>query len=269
MFGTSDFWTKQTHHLDKMTMGQLVRAYFRYYAIQAYLAIAAVCILIASFTVTAVVPNLLAIGSTLILFPLVWYILHRWVLHGTWLAKSPLTAATWKRVHYDHHMDPHNLQVLFGALHTTLPPIALITMPIGYGLDGIGGLCVAFATGCLMAAANEFVHCIQHLSIKPGNDALKTMKLRHMAHHFHDEDGNYGITDFTWDRIFGTLYDRKDRPEKSPYVFNLGYDAAMAARYPWVAELSGGVDERHPKHRRPPKGYDELAADADAPAGQD
>src|SRR3546814_3681823 len=67
----------------------------------------------------------------------------------------------------------------------------------------------------------EFCHCIQHLSYKPKSKFLAAMKARHMAHHFHDEKGNYGITNFFWDRLFGTFYERHERKEKSPTVFNL------------------------------------------------
>jgi sterol desaturase/sphingolipid hydroxylase (fatty acid hydroxylase superfamily) len=75
------------------------------------------------------------------------------------------------------------------------------------------------------------------------------MKKRHMAHHFHDEDGNYGITTFFWDKVFGTYYDRPERPVKSPTVFNLGYTEEVAKVYPWVSELSGGVATGHPRQR--------------------
>jgi len=34
-------------------------------------------------------------------------------------------------------------------------------------------------------------------------------------------------------------------------VFNLGYDGAMAERYPWVAGLSGDI-EGHPRRRSVP-----------------
>src|SRR3546814_2237488 len=74
------------------------------------------------------------------------------------------------------------------------------------------------------------------------------MKKRHMAHHFHDETGNYGITTFFWDKLFGTFYDRSERPAKSPTVFNLGYTPEVAERWPWVARLSGGVAERSEEH---------------------
>jgi sterol desaturase/sphingolipid hydroxylase (fatty acid hydroxylase superfamily) len=65
------------------------------------------------------------------------------------------------------------------------------------------------------------------------------MKKRHLAHHFHSERGNFGITNFIWDRLLGTYYgDPKKFPE-SPTTFNLGYTGQEAARYPWVADLSG------------------------------
>jgi hypothetical protein len=76
------------------------------------------------------------------------------------------------------------------------------------------------------------------------------MKMRHMAHHFHDEDGNFGITNFVPDRLFGTLYERAERKAKSPTVFNLGYTEEVARQYPWVARLSGGViANSHPRQR--------------------
>ena len=44
-------------------------------------------------------------------------------------------------------------------------------------------------------------------------------------------------------------YDRPERPEKSATVFNLGYTEEVAAEFPWVAELSGGVATGHPRQR--------------------
>lgn len=244
------FWSNKSHYLNKMSLAQLIAAYFQYYAIQAYLLLAAVSVYVAAGHVTAWMPNVVAVGLVILVYPLVWYVLHRWVLHSRWMFRSPLTAKVWKRIHYDHHQDPHHLEVLFGALYTTLPTVALVTLPIGWALDGLGGAAVALAAGLLTTCFYEFCHCIQHLSYKPRNAALKLMKQNHMAHHFHDERGNYGITNFTFDRLFGTYYEREERPEKSATVFNLGYDEAAAERYPWVARLSGGVATGTPRDRR-------------------
>ena len=242
------FW-KRTHHLDKMTFRDLLSAYFQHYSIIVYLGLALICATLAIFRFPAT--PLQMVGALVIanlVYPLVWYSLHRWVLHSQWMYKVPFLASTWKRIHYDHHQDPNHLEVLFGALHTTLPTILLATAPWGYLLGGIGGALMAFAGGLVMTAFYEFTHCIQHLAYKPRNKMLAMMKARHMAHHFHDEDGNFGITNFLWDRAFGTLYEVNER-SKSPTVFNLGYTPEVAEHWPWVSRLSGGVVTGHPRQR--------------------
>lgn len=236
-------WNK-SHYLDRMTFKDLVVAYFQYYAIQAYLVLSAIAIYLATLNPPTFLEGLFAAGVAVVAYPLAWYVLHRWVLHSNWMFKTPLTATTWKRIHFDHHQDPNHLEVLFGALYTTLPTIALIMGPIGFAIGGFGGMWVALAAGMLMTCVYEFVHCIQHLAYKPKNKLLQQMKARHMAHHFHDETGNFGITDFTWDRLFGTFYERKDRPNKSATVFNLGYDETAAQRWPWVASKTAQIVDR-------------------------
>nr|WP_279347189.1 sterol desaturase family protein [Govania unica] len=183
-------------------------------------------------------------------YPLAWYLLHRFVLHGRYLFRSKLTAAVWKRIHYDHHQDPHDLEVLFGALYTTLPTIAMVTIPIGYAFDGVGGAAAGLATGLFTTIFYEFFHCTQHLSYKPKIQWVKDIKKLHMSHHFHNENGNYGITNYICDRVFGTYYDNNAKMGKSPTVFNLGYSEEEAALYPWVAELSGGLGPDTPRERR-------------------
>lgn len=245
----TSFW-KRSHHLDRMTLRELVVAYFQYPAIIAYLTLAAVSAGIWFYYPAPVLPTVASIAVSILLYPLVWYALHRWVLHSNWMFKVPFLASTWKRIHYDHHQDPNHLEVLFGALHTTLPTIALATAPIGYAIGGIGGAAAALSTGLLTTCFYEFCHCIQHLSYKPKNAYLAAMKARHMAHHFHDETGNFGITTFFWDRLFGTFYERQDRKDKSPTVFNLGYTEEVALIYPQVKQLSGGiVATGHPRQR--------------------
>lgn len=241
-------WNR-AHYLDRMTLKDLVVAYFQYYAIQAYLLLAVLSIGVAWMAPPTLAQGVFAAVFAVFAYPVVWYLLHRNVLHGKWMWKSPLTAKTWKRIHYDHHQDPNHLEVLFGALYTTLPTIAIATIPVGWLIGGLGGAAVAFAAGLLTTCFYEFAHCIQHLSYKPKNKWLADMKRRHMAHHFHDESGNFGITSFWPDRFFGTFYEREQRPLKSATVFNLGYTEEVAKTWPWVAEMSGGVAKGHPRQR--------------------
>jgi sterol desaturase/sphingolipid hydroxylase (fatty acid hydroxylase superfamily) len=242
------FWQRE-HHLDRMNLKQLVVAYFQYPAVIAYLLLAAVSAAVWFAYPAGALATAASVAVAILAYPLVWYVLHRWVLHSQWMFKVPALAATWKRIHYDHHQDPNRLEILFGALHTTLPTIALATAPIGYAFGGIGGAAAGLSAGLLMTAVYEFCHCIQHLAYTPKHPMLVKMKQRHMAHHFHDETGNFGITNFFWDRLFGTSYAKVSERKKSPTVFNLGYTPEVAARYPRVAELSGGVATGHPASR--------------------
>ncbi len=246
---TKKIWNR-THYLDRMTLRQLWIAYIQYPAIIAYVLVALAAIggwfwKPAGFAATAA-----AVAVSVMAYPLVWYCLHRWVLHSKWMFKVPALASTWKRIHYDHHQDPNHLEVLFGALHTTLPTIALVTLPIGWTIGGFGGAMAALAAGLLTTCVYEFIHCIQHLAYKPRWKFVADMKRLHMAHHFHDENGNYGITNYFWDRLLGTFYERPERPVKSLTVFNLGYTEETAETYPWVKQQSGGiVATGHPRKR--------------------
>lgn len=245
----TSFWNR-THHLDKMTFRELVVAYFQYPAIIAYLTLGLVAGALWFAMPAPLLNTAIAVGFAVLAYPAIWYALHRWVLHSNWMFKVPFLASTWKRIHYDHHQDPNHLEVLFGALHTTLPTIALATAPIGWLIGGPGGALAALSAGLFTTAFYEFCHCIQHLAYKPKSKYLADMKARHMAHHFHDEKGNFGITNFFWDRLLGTFYERADRPEKSATVFNLGYTEEVASVYPKVKELSGGiVATGHPRQR--------------------
>ncbi|USI73199.1 sterol desaturase family protein [Sphingomonas morindae] len=237
---TSGFWSK-THHLDRMTFRELVIAYLQYPAIILYLGLALAGIGVWAWRPAPLGGTLLAIGAAVLLFPVVWYVLHRWVLHSRWMWKIDWLAATWKRIHYDHHQDPNNLAVLFGSPVNVVPTVAVATIPIGYAIAGPGGAAAAFATGMIQTCVNELFHCVQHLSYKPRNSWLMHMKMRHMEHHFHDESGNFGITNFWWDRLFATYYAGAAKRSKSATVFNLGYTEEVARSYPKVRDLSGGV----------------------------
>lgn len=231
-------WREQEYLLNRMSLDDLVRAYFSYPAIQAYLALSVLCIGALAFVPVAPLATAAAAALAVLVYPLVWYLLHRYVLHGRYLYKSKHTAAVWKRIHFDHHQYPNDLGVLFGALYTTLPTILIVTTPLGFAVAGTAGALAAIAAGLLTTCFYEFCHCIQHLAYQPKNKALQRMKRLHMAHHFHNEQGNYGITNFFWDRALGTIYESPGQVARSATVRNLGYAGDETRRYPWVARLS-------------------------------
>lgn len=236
-------WRGRKYFLDRMTLGDLVIAYFTHHSIQVYLLLAVTGAGYAVATAPSAREPLLAVLVVALLYPLVEYVLHRWVLHNRLLYKSPWTARVWKRIHYDHHQNPHDLSVLFGALYTTLPPIMLLTLPIGWAIGGAPSAAAALAAGSLIFAGYEFCHCVQHLPFTPTNRWLREIKKHHLAHHFHSEQGNFGITLDWWDRILGTGYDSPRQIARSPTTHNLGYNETERSRYPWVGEISASDDE--------------------------
>ena len=238
MAGDWGLWSGRKYFLNKMTLGELIVAYFTHHSILSYLVLIAASLWVAVGYATGPWGPLAAAAVIALIYPLVEYLMHRYVLHSRFLYKLQMTAALWKRIHYDHHQNPNDLSVLFGALYTTLPTIFVIASPVGWLIAGLPGAAAAFATALILFSLYEFCHCIQHLPFMPRWHWLRELKRHHLAHHFHSEQGNFGITSFVWDRIFGTLYRRPQEVGKSPTVHNLGYSGSERDAYPWVAELS-------------------------------
>ncbi|MDB5393056.1 MAG: Fatty acid hydroxylase [Rhodospirillales bacterium] len=236
-------WSGRSYDLGKMSFRDLAVAYSTYYAIPAYLIIAAISGAISILAGDSWIPAVAGGVAAIVLYPFAWYLIHRFILHSRLLYKSAWTAATWKRIHFDHHQDPHRLEVLFGALWTTLPTIAAVTLPVGWVLGGTSGAAAALSAGLITTCVYEFGHCVQHLNYKPRSTFLKRIKRWHLAHHFHSEHGNFGIVSFIPDRLFGTWYDSARDVPRSVTTFNLGYDRDEAARYPSVAQLTGAAPQ--------------------------
>ncbi len=232
------FWSAKKYHLEDMDMKDLIVAYVQHSAIQVYFLIALAGLAYISINQLWSLEMVLIGFLMALVYPLIWYLLHRFILHSRYLYRFERFASVWKRIHFDHHCDPNDLRVLFGALYTTLPTVIVFSLPLGWAIHGSAGAIMALVAGVLVTMFYEFCHCIQHLHYTPKSQFLKDMKRLHLLHHFRDETGNYGITNFFWDRLFNSFYDKHNNRAKSPTVFNLGYDEDQAKRYPWVAELN-------------------------------
>ena len=245
-------WRKNGHSFDlgRMSVRDLLAAFGSHPAVHLYLALALASFAVAAETATALGRPSLAVVVTAGAYPVSWYAIHRFILHGRFLYRLRLTAALWKRIHFDHHQDPHRMDVLFGSPMNTVPTLLVILVPLGWLVGGgLPGAASALSAGLLITCGYEFCHCIQHLNFRPRLGLLRRMKELHLAHHFHNEHGNYGITSFTVDRALGTFYGSVRERPRSPHVFNLGYDVAEAARFPWVAELSGELPRDRPRRQ--------------------
>jgi sterol desaturase/sphingolipid hydroxylase (fatty acid hydroxylase superfamily) len=141
----------------------------------------------------------LIVGAAL--WTLIEYLIHRFLYHG-----APVLTA----LHDAHHRDPAAYVGVPSFLSSGLI-VAVCYLPLrGYQPILAGG----FTSGVLLGyAAYMFVHhATHHIAIKPG-DWLYEARVRHMAHHYHD-DANFGVSVGFWDRVFRTRGARRDRTAK-------------------------------------------------------
>jgi sterol desaturase/sphingolipid hydroxylase (fatty acid hydroxylase superfamily) len=228
---------RKQYYLDKMTLNDLVWAYFLYPAVQLYIVLLIVDATLAVRLGGSPLRKALAAAVVLPLYPVVEYCLHRFLLHAP-LYRSRRLAVLWKRIHYDHHRDPNDLRILFGAPQHTLMAVVGVTLPIGAAIAGFAGMAAASSAGLACLMFYEFVHCMQHLRFTPRSRFFRDAKRGHLLHHFHNERGNFGITGCVVDRLVGTGYRSASEIERSATVRNLGYTGEQCVTYPWVERLS-------------------------------
>jgi hypothetical protein len=229
-------WASRYSGNRRLSVLQLLRAVASHRAIVLYAVIA-----LAGFAYTLTLDQAgwrLAQGYlyTLIGYPIVEYVLHRFGLHGTLLCRSKLTAPVWRRVHYDHHMNPQDLTVLFAHPATSVPFLLLLSVIIA-ALAGDMMLIPATIAGTFTAFIfYEFMHTAAHVGLDTQNTWLAGRCRSHLRHHYLDEKVNFGIGVGLVDWLLRVVAGVQGQTSRSPTVNNLGYDDAMAARYPWVAE---------------------------------
>lgn len=242
-----DLRSGRSYDLGKMNLKELWVAYLTHGTILLYFGLIIASIIGVYYTFTGWLPVISAVLVMIFGFPLIWYIIHRWIMHVSILYRIKWTASLWKRIHFDHHQDPHLLNVLFGSPLNTIPTILIIAGGIGYLIGAWSGFFACIGTAVYMACFYEFFHCIQHLGYKPKSKYVLHIKQVHVLHHFHDEKGNYGITNYFWDKLFGTYYEDAKSRSRSPTVFNMGYDIKEAERYPWVMLKTGAPPRDRPE----------------------
>jgi hypothetical protein len=189
----------------------MVREFFRHGS-NAILAGGAVSLVAASaFGALKQKPVPLAIGA--LLFFQSEYTTHRYLLHAK-PSKNEFIHQLQRRLHYDHHVEPAKLELLF------LPPWALFPAMVLYtGLyaavtrnkDVTASLLLGNILGLLYY---EWVHYVAHIPFKPVTPYGRWIKKYHLWHHFKNEKLWFGVTNPTGDYVVGTYLDVADA-EKS------------------------------------------------------
>uniref|UniRef100_UPI00402AF439 sterol desaturase family protein n=1 Tax=Bacillus sp. DX2.2 TaxID=3073452 RepID=UPI00402AF439 len=147
------------------------------------------------------------------------YVTHRFLFHMK-PPKNLFLLKLIKRLHYDHHLYPNNLKLLFLPLWYSLPNAVVLSL-IFYSIVHSIKITVPFTMGLtVMLLIYEWKHYIAHVSIKPSTPLGRWLKKTHLLHHFKNENYWYGVSNPFFDMLFGTLKDEKE-VKISPTVKNL------------------------------------------------
>jgi 4-hydroxysphinganine ceramide fatty acyl 2-hydroxylase len=144
------------------------------------------------------------------------YTTHRFLFHAqpskmAWLRKLQ------HRLHYDHHIDPPKLELLFLPLWFVIPTTLLY-----YGIyDAIvrsAALALSLAFGSICALLYyEWVHYVAHIPFTPKTVFGRYVKKYHLWHHFKNEHYWYGVTNPSMDFV-GVTYRDQGAVERSTTV---------------------------------------------------
>ncbi|KEQ21724.1 sterol desaturase family protein [Paenibacillus tyrfis] len=147
------------------------------------------------------------------------YMIHRFLFHMK-PPEHPLLLTMLRRLHYDHHIYPNELHLLFLPVWYSLP-VMVGPVLIAYLVTRDTVLTIAFVTGVIsFLLYYEWTHFVAHRPIKPITPWGRWMKKVHLWHHYKSEHYWYGVTNPLFDVMLGTFRDEQ-QVEKSETARNL------------------------------------------------
>ena len=144
------------------------------------------------------------------------YTTHRFLFHASparieWLRKLQ------HRLHYDHHIDPSELHLLFLPLWFTIP-VTLLYFGVYVAITRNAAIALSLTSGSLLALAYyEWVHYVAHIPFTPVTPFGRWMKKYHLWHHFKNEHLWFGVTNPSMDFMMVT-YQPVSEVERSATV---------------------------------------------------
>jgi sterol desaturase/sphingolipid hydroxylase (fatty acid hydroxylase superfamily) len=161
-------------------------------------------------------PMMLLLGA--LLFYLSEYGMHRFAFHAPPLSWTPARKLQ-HRLHYDHHVEPSRLDLLFLPIWFLAPNLA-----VSAGLFALlfgGSAAFSALLGMMLAILHyEWVHYVAHIPYQPRTRLGRWIKQYHLRHHFISEKHWFGVSNPTLDGVFGTFHG-PDASQKSATTRNL------------------------------------------------
>ena len=152
-----------------------------------------------------------AIGA--LVFFISEYTTHRFMLHAP-PQKNLFVLKLQHRLHYDHHIDPARLDLLFLPLWFAVPAAAL-TFGIYFAVTRSWTVSATLLLGSLLGLLwYEWVHFVAHIPFVPKTPFGRWIKKYHLRHHFKNERMWFGVTNPSMD-VVGRTYARVEEVERS------------------------------------------------------
>jgi hypothetical protein len=128
---------------------------------------------------------------------------HRFLFHAP-PSRVPFIRRLQHRLHYDHHVEPHRLDLLFLPLWYVLPNFLAVTL-IARWLLGGWSMVMPLVLGAMLALLHyEWVHYIAHIPYRPRTGVGRWMKKYHLWHHYKNEHFWFGVSNPAMDLIYRT-----------------------------------------------------------------
>lgn len=134
------------------------------------------------------------------------YTTHRFLFHAQ-PSKIPFVLKLQHKLHYDHHIDPPEIELLFLPWWFVVP-----TILVYYGIylaivrSPALALSLAFGSACALFYY-EWVHYVAHIPFNPVTPFGRYVKKYHLWHHFKNEHFWYGVTNPSMDFAGATYRD--------------------------------------------------------------
>ena len=194
----------------------MIATFFRHGATAALavFALALIALIVAGLAPFSLID--LAIGA--LLFYGSEYLMHRFAFHAR-PSRIVFVRQLQHRLHYDHHVEPGRLDLLFLPLWFLVPNLAVTAALVALVL----GPAATASTMLGVAAAilhYEWTHYVAHTSLRPLTPLGRWIKAYHLRHHFISEKLWFGVSNPSLDVVFGT-FRRPADAERSPTVRNL------------------------------------------------
>ena len=156
---------------------------------------------------------LVAVAIGALVFFVSEYTTHRFMLHAL-PSPNAFVLGLQRRLHYDHHVEPARLDLLFLPLWFAIP-VATLTLAIYFAVTRNWTTSAALLLGSIAGLLwYEWVHYVAHIPFVPKTPFGRWIKKYHLWHHFKNERMWFGVTNPSLD-VVGRTYARVEDVDRS------------------------------------------------------